>query len=152
MSETAEIPPVVEGGQKQEQSFTQADVDRIVRERVAREKAKFADYDELKHKAEGAKTVEQQLAELKEQNQKVQRDALASRIAAQHGIAPEDADLFLTGSDEETLTAQAQRLAAREADRRKQGNYVPNEGRSPKNPAADDMRQFTRALFHRNQD
>ncbi|MDD3566307.1 MAG: hypothetical protein PHN90_11630, partial [Methanothrix sp.] len=31
-----------------EKKFTQADVDRIVQERVNREKAKFADYDEIK--------------------------------------------------------------------------------------------------------
>lgn len=135
-----------------EQTFTQADVDRIVRERIKRERERYADYDDLKVKAEGAKSVEQQLEELRAENAKVQRDALASRIAAQHGITPEDADLFLTGTDADTLTAQAERLAAREAERRKQGNYVPNEGRTPKNPAADEMRQLTRSLFRPQSD
>ncbi|MCP1391213.1 MAG: hypothetical protein J5I35_00450, partial [Methanothrix harundinacea] len=31
-----------------ELKFTQADVDRIVQERLSREKAKYADYDEIK--------------------------------------------------------------------------------------------------------
>lgn len=136
-----------EGEQQQEQTFTQADVDRIVRERVQRERSKFADYDDLKAKAEGAKTVEQQLAEMRAENAKMQRDNLAARIAAKHGIPPEDADLFLTGSDEATLTAQAERLAAREGEMRKQGNYVPNEGRTTTNPGDADVRAFARQLF-----
>lgn len=136
-----------EGEQQQEQTFTQADVDRIVRERVQRERSKFADYDDLKAKAEGAKTVEQQLAEMRAENAKMQRDNLAARIAAKHGIPPEDADLFLTGSDEATLTAQAERLAAREGEKRKQGNYVPNEGRTTTSTGDTELREFTRQLF-----
>ena len=77
MSDTQQTQQAAEGGeqgtQQQEQAkpeagLTQADVDKIVKERVARERAKFADYDELKARAEGAKTVEQQLADLKAQN------------------------------------------------------------------------------------
>ena len=136
-------------GEQQEQTFTQADVDRIVRERVQRERSKFADYDDLKAKAEGAKTVEQQLAEMRAENAKMQRDNLAARIAAKHGIPPEDADLFLTGSDEATLTAQAERLAAREGEKRKQGNYVPNEGRTTTSTGDAEVREFTRNLFNK---
>ena len=36
-----------------DQTFTQADLDRIVSERLQRERAKFADYDDLKAKAAG---------------------------------------------------------------------------------------------------
>lgn len=151
MSETPTSAPP-EGAQAQEQTFTQADVDRIVRERVAREKAKYADYDDLKQQAAGAKTVEQQLDKLRAETAKAQRDALAARIAAKHRLSPEDADLFLTGMDEDTLNAQAQRLASRETDGRKSGNYVPNEGVTPKNPATDDMRQLTRSLFRPQSD
>lgn len=39
-------------------------------------------------------------------------DALRWRIAARHGISDEDAETFLTGSDEATLTRQAERLSA----------------------------------------
>lgn len=41
------------------------------------------------------------------------REALRFKVASKHGISDEDADLFLTGSDEETLTKQAERLADR---------------------------------------
>jgi len=43
---------------------------------------------------------------------KAQSEALRWRIAAKHGISDEDAETFLTGSDEAALTRQAERLAA----------------------------------------
>jgi len=39
-------------------------------------------------------------------------EALRWRIAAKHGISDEDAETFLTGTDEASLTKQAERLAA----------------------------------------
>ena len=77
---------------------------------------------------------------------KSRADALRLRIAAKHGISDDDADLFLTGTDEDTLTRQAQRLADREAARKKAGNVAPREGTTT-NPGSDPMRDFTRALF-----
>lgn len=59
------------------------------------------------------------------------RDALRFKVASKYGIGDEDADLFLTGSDEETLTKQAERLAARIETQKKQGARVPDEGRAP---------------------
>lgn len=43
---------------------------------------------------------------------KAQAEALRWRIAARHGISDDDAETFLTGSDEATLVRQAERLAA----------------------------------------
>jgi len=51
--------------------------------------------------------------EAKEAAAKATADALRFRIAAKHSISDEDAELFLTGSDEETLTKQAARLVER---------------------------------------
>jgi len=68
------------------------------------------------------------------------------RVAVEHGISIEDADLFLTGKDDATLRAQAQRLADREADRKKNGNVVPREGTSTR-PAEGDEAAFARSLF-----
>lgn len=73
-------------------------------------------------------------------------EALRLRVAVEHGIGLEDADLFLTGRDEETLRAQAKRLSDREAERKKQGNHVPNEGRKS-NAADGDDRTAVRAIF-----
>lgn len=47
-------------GKTADKTFTQADVDRIVGERVTRTKAQFADYDELKRKAADADRLAQE--------------------------------------------------------------------------------------------
>ena len=136
----------VDGEQQPEPTFTQVDDDRIVRERVQRERAKFADYDDLKAKAGQKATADERIAALEEQVATAQREALKRRVQAAHAISDEDADLFLTGADEAALTAQAKRLAERDADRSKKANYVPSEGKNPP-PATDELRGFTRKLF-----
>ena len=125
---------------QQEQTFTQADVDRIVRERVKREREKFADYDDLKAKADGAQTVEERVAQLERELATEKAAALKAQVAARFGVSTEpdeetglsDADLFLTGKDEETLTAQAKRLAKRVSDRESTNNISPTEGGTPR--------------------
>lgn len=137
--------------QSSEQTFTQAEVDRIVKERAERiAKQKYADYEELKAKADGAKTVEQQIADLAKKTADAEARALRSDIAAKYGITAEDRDLFLTGSDEATLTAQAERLAQKEADRKKQGNRAPTEGGTKITGETDhELAAFTGRLFGR---
>lgn len=135
---------------KEAQLVPQADVDRIVKERVARERAKYSDYDALKAKAEGSKTLEERLASLEGELTTAKATALRSDIAAKHGLSAEDRDLFLTGTDEATLTAQAQRLAERVADRKKQGNVAPKEGASYSTGTDSEERAFASELFGRN--
>lgn len=67
-------------------------------------------------------------------------DLLRWKVATRFGIADEDVDLFLTGTDEETLTKQAERLAERTPPTNG-GLYVPQEGRNPSVPAlnSDDL-------------
>lgn len=141
-------------------TFTQEDVNRIVGEAKRAERSKFADYNDLKAKAEGVKSVEQQLAEIQAQNKALARDALASKIAAKHKISSEDADLFLTGADEDTLNAQAERLAAHlkattkeetSSSRRPGAIHAPLEGRNPKGSGASEERNAVRALFGGNE-
>lgn len=63
-----------------DQTFTQADVDRIVKERLERAKAKFADYDDLKARA--AKLEELERAQMDgEQRKAKDLQALADRLA-----------------------------------------------------------------------
>lgn len=156
MSETPATPEATPEAKADEsaepvQTFSQADVDRIVKERVQRERAKFADYDDLKAKAGEAKTAEERIAALEKQVQESQREALRRRVQAAHGISDEDADLFLTASDEDTLTAQARRLAARESERKQRNNIAPREGNNPRTDAEDETRAFARNLFARGQ-
>lgn len=131
------------------QTFTQADVDRIVKDRLDQQaRNKFGDYADLKAKAEGAKSVEQQLADLTSKHEQAEARALRSEIATRHGISAQDRDLFLTGSDEQSLEAQAKRLAERDADQKKNGNRAPKEGRTTTGEDKNkDIRDFTRNLF-----
>lgn len=155
---TTDAETQVEGGeQKQEQTFTQAEVDRIVRDRLAQQaKNKFGDYEELKTKAEGARTLEERLGTLEQELTQTKTTALRASVAARFGIstekgendAPSDADLFLTGTDEATLTAQAQRLAGRQVESKKQGNVAPKEGGTKTTGNTDtDTREFVSSLF-----
>jgi hypothetical protein len=138
-------------GDTNEQTFTQADLDRIVKERVQRERAKYSDYDDLKAKAAGAKTVEDRLAEVEGRAKDAEARALRADIANKHGISAEDRDLFLTGDTEDVLTAQATRLAERDADQKRQGGVVRREGGNRNQNGKDDpMREFTRGLFGNN--
>lgn len=150
-----------EGDQgNQEQSFTQAELDKIVKERVARERAKYADYNDLKVKAGQAKTLEERIADLERTGSESVQRALRAEIAGEFGIStkrgskgePSDADLFLTGADEESMRKQAERLAGRESERKKQGNHVPNEGKQTRQDGSDEMREFTRGLFESSDD
>ena len=136
---------------EQAKTFTQDEVNQLVgqartdeRRKVA---AKFADYDDLKAKAGEKATADERLAELEKEIESTKREAMRRRVQAAHQIADEDADLFLTGTDEETLTAQAKRLADRETERKSKGNHVPREGETPKSTGNDDERAFVRQLF-----
>lgn len=156
MSETPQAEAPEQGAEdgKQEQqehdsTFTQADVDRIVKERIERERKRYADYDELKAKAGEKATAEERLAEFEKRYADAETRATRANIASEYGISAEDRDLFLTGEDEETLTAQAKRLADRESERKKRNNHVPNEGSNP-SPPSDDRRDFVRRLTGRD--
>lgn len=121
------------------------------REWEKRAKANATAADRLAELEEAQKTEAQKLADAKTAAEKdaadARADALRWRMAAKHGISDEDAELFLTGTDEETLTKQAERLAGRATERKKNGNVVPKEGNTSKPAATDDLREFTRGLF-----
>jgi len=146
-----------DGQTQQEQTFTKADVESMILDRLKQQaKNKFGDYDTLKAQAAGTVTLEERLASLEGELTSTKASALRTSIAAAHGISttrgakgePSDADLFLTGTDESTLTAQATRLAGREADRKKQGNVAPNEGGTKNSgDTAGGVRDFAKQLF-----
>ena len=135
---------------------SQEDLNRIITERVSRERSKFADYKDVKAKAarldelEEANRSELEKANAKAAAAEAERDEAAARalrlqIATDHGISKDDL-VLLTGTDEETLTTQAKRLNELAGDRKKTGNRVPKEG-NPSQPGTDEMREFTRNLF-----
>lgn len=151
--------PTPDGKQEKPATFTpeqQAEVNRIVQERVQRVEAKYADYPDLKAKADGAKTLEDRLGALESELSTTRSEAARVRVAAKFGIStekgtkgePSDAELLLTGSDEAAMTLQAERVAGRVADQKKNGNRAPKEGHTVNNQGGDDgLRDFARQLF-----
>lgn len=137
---------------------SQDDLNAVIKDRVARERAKFSDYADLKAKAAKADEYEaanqteaektaKRIADLESELNNTRRDSLRLTIASAHGITDaDDIDLFLTGTDEETLTKQAKRLADREADRKKNNNVSPREGNTP-STHEDSALQTVRDLF-----
>lgn len=145
---------------------SQQELNTALKDRLDRERAKFKDYDEIKAKAAKLDEIEQaNLSELEKANGRIttaesERDtakaeALRLRIAVTHGISLDDADLFLTGTDEESLTAQAKRLSDRaaehanaEAERKKKNPIVSKEGTSTQGTTTEeDDREFARNFF-----
>lgn len=108
---------------------TQEELDRIIQERLSREKGKFADYDEIKTRnaaleaelddlkstieesSNAAKTHEQTIADLNKQIAEKETVNLRTRIALQNGL-PIDLANRLVGDDEESIKADAERLAS----------------------------------------
>lgn len=107
---------------------TQEELDRIIQDRLARQKEKFADYDELKTKnvelesqigtlqatIEKSKTTsadyDSQISELNTKIAGYETANLRTRIALQNGLPIDLADR-LVGDDEESIKADAERLA-----------------------------------------
>lgn len=81
----------------------------------------------------------ERMAELQAEAAKSATEALRYRIATKHGISDEDAEVFLTGSDEESISKQAERLVALQGERvqAQQQKPDPSQGARPgaiKNP------------------
>ena len=118
MNEEKLVSAQNEGGE-QEKTFSQADVDRIVQDRVGRERAKYADFDAYKQKAEKFDELEEaQKSELQKANERAeslqkQVDALnrAESVRKVREAVASETNVpiaLLTGEDEETCRAQAQ--------------------------------------------
>lgn len=97
------------------------------------------------NKTEAQKTADA-LAAAQRDAETARAEALRYRIASKHQVSDEDAELFLTGTDEETLTRQAQRLTERAAAQKKGGNTVAREGTNPTS-APNDEKTFVSELF-----
>lgn len=130
---------------------TQADLDRIIQDRVARVKSSYADYDDLKAKAEQADTFQSRIAELESTNGELsgkvqtfeaekERAALVSEIAKDKKV-PADA---LRGNTREELEAHADTLAELF---KPTAPVVPNQERTPDKAADNPKREFARKLF-----
>lgn len=118
MSEDTTTPP--EGGTTTpsgaEKTFTQADVERIIADRLKRERDKYADYDDLKAKAAEADTSKSDLQKLTDRVAAAEKRAadaeakqLRAEVAQAKGLSAAQAKR-LTGTSKEELEADADEL------------------------------------------
>lgn len=114
---------------------TQDELDRVIGQRIARERAKFADYDEIRAQLASAvrdkDTAERELgdlqkayAELETRLATAERSELRLRVAAEKGVP---ADL-LNGDTEDALVAAADALLAFQRSAGASSNHGPISG------------------------
>lgn len=119
--------------------------------RAAAEKAHAAvqkQLDEIEaSKLSDIERAQKEAADAKADAAKAQAEALRYRIATKHGISDEDAELFLTGADEQTLTRQAARLVERTPSTTHPKPDLSQGGKKTPPAGDDEMRAFTRELF-----
>ena len=107
----------------EEKTFTQAEVDKIVGERLGRERAKYADFDAFKEKAEKFDEIQEQskseLQKALEKSEALQKELDDIKAREQvRGIRESVANetsvpaSLLTGTTEEECKAQAEAIKA----------------------------------------
>lgn len=140
---TQEARTTAAGEQQEPRTFTQEEVNSIVADRLSRERAKYADYDDLKAKASQYDTTKAQLGALNSAN--ARRDMLA-RVAAATGCPAE----LLTGDTEEACTAQAQAITAFAKSQQPAGYPKVKDGGTPLHlpTQANTADAFSRAIKH----
>lgn len=140
---TQEARTTAAGEQQEPRTFTQEEVNSIVADRLNRERAKYADYDDLKAKASQYDTTKAQLDALNSAN--ARRDMIA-RVAAATGCPAE----LLTGDTEEACTAQAQAITAFAKTQQPAGYPSVKDGGSPLHlpTQANTADAFSRAIKH----
>lgn len=140
---TQESRTTAAGEQQEPRTFTQEEVNSIVADRLNRERAKYADYDDLKAKASQYDTTKAQLDALNTAN--ARRDMIA-RVAAATGCPAE----LLTGDTEEVCTAQAQAITAFAKSQQPAGYPTVKDGGTPLHLStqANTADAFSRAIKH----
>lgn len=135
---TGETGAAAQSGQ-QERTFTQAEVNDLIDKRLRRERAKYADYDDLKAAAEAHTDYDAVVAERDALKASAARNELVGKVAAAAGV-PAPLVAMLAGADEETLAAQAAELA--KAIRSNAYPKVDDTGTGKPTVTAEDIRKI----------
>jgi hypothetical protein len=148
-----------EGKQEQQQAtppepqgktFTQDDVNRVVSERLQREREKYSDYDALKGKAleldelkaENQSELEKltgKVGSLGDENKGLKDENLRLRVALSKGLVGEKADLAdrLRGKTQEELEADADKLLSHFSPPEKEEDKKEEKKETPPPPSFD---------------
>ena len=120
---------------------SQEQLDKILSKRLERERAKYADYEELKAKAAEAadsrsevEKLNDRVKELEQERHQSALEAAKAKAASEYGVP---ADL-LVGDDTDAIEAHAKRLAEYVAAQAPStGAYVKNVGRDDSESSAE---------------
>lgn len=93
--------------------------------------------------------AQKEAADFKAAAERASAEALRFRVAAQHAISQEDADLFLTGTDEDTLQRQAARLVERTPTSPRPDLSQGSKGENTSGSTADMFAQAVEGSFTR---
>lgn len=139
-------------------TYTEDDVNRIVKERLARERAKRSDYDDVKRRAEQSDSLQEQLDRANAENERLRAQAEAaehekqlvgirSTVAAKYGI--DDPSVLQVGDDEESIDAYAQKLMSvfRPYDRLDRARSSQASGMAKPSPAEDFAKAMEKAGY-----
>lgn len=129
--------------QEQVQSFSQDDVNRIVQERLQRERDKFSDYDDLKAAAEHAQELESEKRALAEKVAEFEAQAERSRLVAEVSETTGVPADVLRGETKEELESHADVLRSLIST----GPVVRGQEKRPDAVSADPLQEFARNLF-----
>ena len=155
-----------EQGQEQGKEFvaitSQADFDSAIQARLARERAKFADYDDVK--AAAGRLTEIENASKTESERQLERSTELERENAELKFGKTRAEVaeaksdpakgivipasMLTGSTKEELEASADALIQFKGEKQTTRLLIPNEGNSPSRQVNDEQ-EFVSEMFGR---
>ena len=136
-------------------TFTQEEVDRIINERLGRERGRKSDYEELKEKAGQTADLESKLSKALEENEKLKSEAkqaehkkelsaIRANVAAKHGITDPS---VLAGDDEKQIGEYAEKLMKVFADMRSRGTVADQSARTGQAKAKHSSREdFVNAM------
>jgi hypothetical protein len=146
---TTEVETPKESEKEKETNTEKSDVDHWkaeARKWEARAKENLGASDELTKTTEKLEKVSKELAEQKKATETAQAELKRYKVAQKYGISDDLTELFLTGSDEETLERQAKALSDRAVKTpkpdRAQGNRNGSGSISNQERFADVMGQF----------
>ena len=144
-----------DGAKEFEAITSQEDFDKAIQTRIARERAKFADYEQVKADAaelskirESQKTADQKQQEALAAAQRELADLRIAKDRAEVAAAKGVPAGLLSGSTRDELEAAAEALIQFKGEAAPQKLHVPHEGNTPEKQFSSDA-AFAKELFSR---
>ena len=124
----------------EDKTFTQAEMDSIIEGRLARERQKYADYDDLKEKAGKSDALQAKLDKLEKEGTVRQ---VREKVSKDTNVPVE----LLTGEDEETCKKQAEAILKFAKPKNYPGTRGNKEKVTEHHESDDAMREFAHQIF-----